>query len=152
MVNVLFTIPLLFTLVSLVITVTMSHPMEKSVWVSGLETPVSLSDVAGFFDRIGEIEGVYEVIDQPGGEDSALVVFVNTRSVQKALTLTGTNMRDNVISVTVPTESQLPSPEASPNTPSVNLVKSEFGKFDPKAMLSLLQELTILTEGNLDLT
>ncbi len=106
----------------------MSHPKEKSVWISGLKTAIKLSDIAGFCGKIGEI---HKVLDHPDREDSALVVFVNARSVQKALTLNETNMRDNVIYVTVPNESQLRCAVASPTTQSVDILKSEFGKLDP---------------------
>jgi len=50
---------------------------------------------------------VHDVITAPDGSDSELIVFKDTRSVQEALLLDCTNMRDPVISVSVPSKSQL---------------------------------------------
>ena len=51
----------------------------------------------------GLANDVNDVIVSPDGSDVALVVFKDIRSVQKALQLDGTNMRDNVITVCVDT-------------------------------------------------
>ena len=60
--------------------------------------------VAGLFERVGDI---HDVITAPDVSDSALVVFKDIQSVHKALLLDGTNMRDNVFSISVPSKSHL---------------------------------------------
>ena len=123
-----------------------STSAQLSIWVSGLDTPVVPRDVAGFFDRVGEL---HDVITAPDCSDSALVVFKDVRSVQKALLLDGTNMRDNVISVCVPSQSQLlllsdRDQDLGDSSKALGLdrLKGWFEQLDPSDMIPLLQELT----------
>ena len=118
------------------------------VWVSDLSVPVSPSDIANFFGKIGTVKDVI-VPDMDSG--SALIVFVDHSSVDKALAWNGKNLRDQVIRVDIPTSSQLEVlfSSDSKNTQPVSVVdklRTEFMKLDPSNMLSLLQEFTNLAQ------
>ena len=119
---------------------------QLSIWVSGLDTPVVTEDVAGFFQRLGDI---HDAIPAPDDSDYALVVFKDIQSVQKALLLDGTNMRDKVISVFVARESQLVLLSDSDQVLGdrskilgVENLKAWFEQLDPSDTIPLLQELT----------
>jgi len=121
---------------------------QPCVWVSDLDVPVSPSDIAKFFSKIGTVNDVI-VPDMDSG--SALIVFVEQSSVDKALIWNGKNLRDQVIRVDIPTSSQLEVlvSSESKNTqsaPDIDNLKAELMKLDPSNMLTMLQELTNLAQ------
>ena len=128
-----------------------SNSAQLSIWVSGLDSPVDPIDVARFLSRIGD---VHDVIVSPDGSDAALVVFKDIRSVQKALQLDGTNMRDAVITVGVPSKSQLTLlseggyrfDDDESHVSGVDRLKGWFEQLPPSDMVKLLQDLTHMTQ------
>ena len=128
---------------------------RRSVWVSGLNSPIPSQDLTKYFSRVADVEEV--VVPNLQGTE-ALIVFQSPDAIDEALKYSGRPFRDIAIVVSRPTPEQLSLCYDKPievkqkfSEESLPELRKSLQGMSDSAIKSMMKELTMIAKKRLSL-